>query len=187
MLCCVVLLCVCVCVLADDLECFAQAVVEAILRKVVALEAAAEAASAAVSGSGAEDSSCAPSGDHKCMSVSVSELTADTGMDVAARCLLLALKGTASEAQFKKSLKLLLKTLRALTSAPNALSSRRLRKTTPAVAQCVLEHSELLDLTSRLGFTDEGACLSLLKLDPDLVSQALLVVEEFAAEVNLAA
>jgi hypothetical protein len=105
-------------------------------------------------------------------------------MEVAARSLLLAVQARATEAVWQQTLKLLLKTLRALTTNPNALSSRRLRKSTPAVAQCVLAHPELLDLVARLGFVDEGACFSLLKLDEAGVAAALAVVENLGGPID---
>lgn len=168
------------------MECFAQAVVEAILRKVVALEAMLHATTSTGDSDGVGDGNKGAS-ESITTTLTVAELTTETSMDVATRCLLQELKGEATEAMFKQSLKLLLKCVRALTTAPDALSSRRMRKSTPAVAQCVLnaEHSQLLAIFLRLGFVEEDSFFSLLKLQPDLVSKALSVAEEFAHEINL--
>lgn len=186
-------------VVADDMECFPQAVVEAILRKVVAIESAMSSTAGEEVDGGATHPSVNDGsemgGSSGVSGVNITELTLtpDTSIDIAVRCLLQQLKNVATEALYAQSLKLLLKTLRALTSAPNALSSRRLRKNSPSVVKCVLSpaletqlSSPLLEVLHRLGFTDEGSHFSLVKLVPELISKALVVAEDLAAEVNIA-
>ena len=137
---------------------------------------------------GDKESSTKPKEGSKDINLSIHNINADTSIDVAVKCLLHNLKVKATEAFLKQSLKLLLKTLRALSSSPNALSSRRLRKSTPAVAQCVLstEHTEIFDIISRLGFVDEGSHFSLVKLNDEAVRKVLPIVERLASEINLA-
>jgi hypothetical protein len=145
---------------SDGLECFAQAVVEALLRKVVVLEAAVAAlAKDSMTDSSANSSGSSSSGGSSSSSSSDSnsssnrntdtELTVDTSIDIVVRILLDSLKLKATEAHFRMAMKLLLKTLRALIADPNSLSSRRLRKSTPAVTQCVLVYPDMLSLVTR--------------------------------------
>jgi len=170
-------------VLTDDMECFSQSVVEALWRKVVAIEKAMGPATTTSNNasSSSTTTNSKSSDDTTTSAVAVADLKPETDIAVAALSLLQAVKDK-DDSTFQQALKQLTKTLRALKTNPNALSSRKLRKNTPAVAQGLLPHEEMMDLIARLGFVDEGASFSLIKLDADAIEKTLLVVESFAAD-----
>ena len=167
------------------MDCFGQAVIEAILRKVVAIEKLMTESGHNVKSEMNNTAAPTSNSPDEHSTLEVSDLTSETDIAEASRCLLLSMKSKATETIFKQAVKQLMKTLNALTSNPNALSSRKLRKSTPAVAQSIIPYPELLDLLKRLGFVDEGSSFSIIKLDAELIQKTISVVEQFAVGVGL--
>ena len=156
--------------LAGDLDAGSQAVIEAILRKVIVLEQAA-----------AEDSKNA--GEEEMPPVATMQRQASVGTE--SRNVMQSLQSRLSPEEFKKVLLFLLKTLKHISHDQGNINYRRLKKDAPLIAELVLPNAEVMGVLTAVGFVVERDVIFLRNVNRDSILRALTVISDLAREIGV--
>lgn len=156
--------------LAGGLDPGSQAVIEVILRKVIALEQAAAEKSGEVN-----EDDMPP----------VPLMTRQVSVGTEARNVLADLRSRMSEDEYKKVVLFLLKTLKHIISDQSNLYYRRLKKDAPLIAELVLPHDEVMSVLTALGFVDDGNVLFLKSVNRDHLLRAQTVITDLVRAAGI--
>ena len=157
--------------LAGDLDAGSQAVIEAILRKVIALE------QAAASGEDCkEEEDAMPP---------VPTIQRQSSVGTEAKNVMLSLQNRLPPEEFKKVMIFLLKTLKHISADQGNINYRRLKKSAPVIAELVLPNEEVMCVLTAVGFVDEKDIIFLRTVNRDSILRALTVVSDFARQAGI--
>ncbi|CAE7739262.1 unnamed protein product, partial [Symbiodinium microadriaticum] len=158
--------------LAGDLDAGSQAVIEAILRKVIVLEQAA-----------AEDSKESDENDMPPVPVATMQRQASVGTE--SRNVMQSLQSRLCAEEFKRVLLFLLKTLKHISHDQGNINYRRLKKDAPLIAELVLPNDEVMCVLTAVGFVMEQDVIFLRSVNRDSIVRAFAVISELAREISI--
>jgi hypothetical protein len=157
--------------LAGDLDAGSRSVIEAILRKVIALEKAA--AEKGVEGDCDEEMPPTPM------------MTRQVSVGTEAKNVLADLHSRMPADLYKKVILFLLKTLKHIIADQSNLYYRRLKKDAPLIAELVLPNEEVMAVLTALGFVDDGNVLFLRSVNRDHLLRAQTVVADLVRAAGI--